>query len=444
MSTAASQDPAFRARQAREQAREAETLTVGPLLARANLLRMRGQWDEAVAVCTEALRHVPDSPTAHALIGDVYAAQNRVSEAITWYTMAVDLDNNPSDRAKLAALVEKQARAEAQMQPATPSVPKEKTAEKKEKTVERTMDWVDRTFPPGKSESIARLLFIVSGVIAVLLMAGFAYVYFVLPKGDKNAPTLIPPQNTSLPTVLAPPSATKRSAPVSQSTPTPALPKSAIAPVPATPASEATPAETALREGLGRAANGLFTVASVRVTPDNSQASLEIVLGNPLPSVSSGPLEEAVRESVLRAAAQVARQAVLVNGSLKSVAVRVLTPGGVSAAQGGTPTTTPVFYGEIEPSALNGLEPMTTPGQTLLSRFRTVQWLGSTPAPNTSSTTGGTPSPVSSPANVAHGTATSSPSGATPPATGDNTGVSTGNSGVPLPGVGAGTTAITP
>ena len=48
--------------QERERLRQEEELTVGPLLARAKLLRLRKQWDEATAVCTDALRKFPKSP----------------------------------------------------------------------------------------------------------------------------------------------------------------------------------------------------------------------------------------------------------------------------------------------------------------------------------------------------------------------------------------------
>jgi tetratricopeptide (TPR) repeat protein len=81
-------------------------MAVGPLLARANLLRMRGQWDEAIAVCTEALRQAPKSPTAHSVLGDIYEAQGKYDDALQWYGMAVDLaPNRTADREKLDRVI---------------------------------------------------------------------------------------------------------------------------------------------------------------------------------------------------------------------------------------------------------------------------------------------------------------------------------------------------
>jgi hypothetical protein len=61
------------------------------LLAKANLLRMRKQWDEAVTCCMQVLYHSPDSWSAHALLGDIYADQDRPEEAIQWYCMTLDI-----------------------------------------------------------------------------------------------------------------------------------------------------------------------------------------------------------------------------------------------------------------------------------------------------------------------------------------------------------------
>ncbi len=61
------------------------------LLAVANLYRVRGLWQEAEAKCIEVLRRYPNNPTAHSLLGDIYADQGRWEEAKQWYEMAVEL-----------------------------------------------------------------------------------------------------------------------------------------------------------------------------------------------------------------------------------------------------------------------------------------------------------------------------------------------------------------
>jgi tetratricopeptide (TPR) repeat protein len=83
---------------------------VDALLARANLLRMRGQWADAVECCTEALRLDPHSAAAHSLLGDIYENQGRLDKASHWYQLA--LEQHPdsiADQAKLARVKELQA-----------------------------------------------------------------------------------------------------------------------------------------------------------------------------------------------------------------------------------------------------------------------------------------------------------------------------------------------
>ena len=79
------------------------------LLAQANLLRMRGCWEEAVGNCMAALRLAPDSPSAQSLLGDIYENQGRFDDAIQWYRMALDANpESPADRLKLDRLLQKQ------------------------------------------------------------------------------------------------------------------------------------------------------------------------------------------------------------------------------------------------------------------------------------------------------------------------------------------------
>lgn len=78
-------------------------IDAGPLLARANLLRMRGQWEEAANHCIEVLRLEPGNPTAHSLLGDIYQDQGQPEEARHWYHLALELNpHSTADRAKLA------------------------------------------------------------------------------------------------------------------------------------------------------------------------------------------------------------------------------------------------------------------------------------------------------------------------------------------------------
>ncbi len=75
------------------------------LLAQANLLRVRGQWDEAAEKCMAALRLAPDSASANSLLGDIYENQGRYDDAALWYRMALDANpDSPADRLKLDRL----------------------------------------------------------------------------------------------------------------------------------------------------------------------------------------------------------------------------------------------------------------------------------------------------------------------------------------------------
>lgn len=82
------------------------------LLAQANLLRMRGSWQEATEKCMGALRLSPENSSAQSLLGDIYENQGRLDDAIQWYRMALDVQpDGPADQAKLAQLLERKALA---------------------------------------------------------------------------------------------------------------------------------------------------------------------------------------------------------------------------------------------------------------------------------------------------------------------------------------------
>lgn len=71
-------------------------------LAAANLLRVRGRYEDAEKRCVEVLRSDPNNVHAHSLLGDIYRDQGKLEEAAEWYQMALDLDpNSRADREKL-------------------------------------------------------------------------------------------------------------------------------------------------------------------------------------------------------------------------------------------------------------------------------------------------------------------------------------------------------
>ena len=54
---------------------------VYPEIARANLLRMKGEYEQAIEICLSILRRFPSNETAHALLGDIYADQGKLDDA---------------------------------------------------------------------------------------------------------------------------------------------------------------------------------------------------------------------------------------------------------------------------------------------------------------------------------------------------------------------------
>lgn len=73
------------------------------LLTRANLLRVRGQWEAAAEVCAQVLRLDAQNAAAHSLLGEIYDNQGHLERAIRWYEEALELNpESVADRAKLA------------------------------------------------------------------------------------------------------------------------------------------------------------------------------------------------------------------------------------------------------------------------------------------------------------------------------------------------------
>lgn len=83
---------------------------VHALLTQANLFRLRQQFEEATECCIAVLQSDPGSQTAHSLLGDIYRDQGLLDDAIRWYRMALELEPNVSDAAKLRQLEQERDR----------------------------------------------------------------------------------------------------------------------------------------------------------------------------------------------------------------------------------------------------------------------------------------------------------------------------------------------
>lgn len=92
---------------------------VYPELARANLLRIQGRYEEAIEVCRRILGRFPSNETVHALLGDIYADQGKLDDAIQWYELLVELA--PQNMHYSAKLHHLRALRAAQSAPALPT-----------------------------------------------------------------------------------------------------------------------------------------------------------------------------------------------------------------------------------------------------------------------------------------------------------------------------------
>lgn len=70
---------------------EGSDSAVYPELARANLLRMRGDYKAAESQCLAILRRYPNNATANILLGDICAEKGDLDQSMQWYEMALDL-----------------------------------------------------------------------------------------------------------------------------------------------------------------------------------------------------------------------------------------------------------------------------------------------------------------------------------------------------------------
>lgn len=91
---------------------------VYPELARANLLRMQGNYEAAIDVCRRILGRFPSNETVHALLGDIYADQGKFEDAIQWYELLVELA--PGNAHYMAKLHNLRAMHAAQVAPPPP------------------------------------------------------------------------------------------------------------------------------------------------------------------------------------------------------------------------------------------------------------------------------------------------------------------------------------
>jgi hypothetical protein len=352
---------------------------------------LRGQWEEAVAACAEAIRRSPDSASAHSLLGDIYLAQGKSGDALHWYRMA--LDRNPLQ----SGLAEKHNQLLAEQRavatggftttslgganrtkiPGEPLPKYDKTARLPvtsapmlassaagrapgRVTAERTLDWFDRVFPQREDQGMPRAFLIVTGIIVSFVLVAGTILFFALrknevPEDQSTVLSEVRPVNR-IPSLTIP------------STPTPG-----VVSVPSSPAASVTPTATpavTLLETLSHLNGGEITVTAAQADPARSQAQLEIAIA---PHSSESPIE--TRSRVLQASAKVSQAAFAASPTLQRFSVRVLLRGSGSSGSADAINATLVFVGETSAVALRTLSTtVPVPDYELLSAQFTNTW----------------------------------------------------------------------
>lgn len=283
------------------------------LLAQANLLRMRGQWPEAVEKCMKALRLAPDNASAQSLLGDIYENQGLLDDAIQWYRMALDVcPDSPADKMKLARVIESKSRTlpppHALRQAPPPSVPAPRRPRDQETVA--AVPLIGRS--PAYPETLLRRTTYSAGaltLLVVLLALAFTYGPPRIGKAD---------QPVSVPTVVVP-------ATVATTNVTPAAPP-ADAPVPSDPAEQ--DLRNALRALPTLSSQGIQVVA-VESDPRAGQLTLTVTCSSP-----ASPLG---RDLLLRDALLAAQAAVQVTSAESYSQFTVRCLGAPPTGGGSTP-----------------------------------------------------------------------------------------------------------
>lgn len=78
------------------------------MLAEAHAQRRRGEYDEAINLCTRVLRQEPEHADALALLGDIYRELGNYREALGWYQLAVQHNpGRPAIQKRLDEMIER-------------------------------------------------------------------------------------------------------------------------------------------------------------------------------------------------------------------------------------------------------------------------------------------------------------------------------------------------
>lgn len=325
------------------------------LLAQANLLRVRGRWDEAVEACMAALRLAPDNASAQSLLGDIYENQGRCDDAIQWYRMALDVNpDSPADKIKLQRLLDADPRRWTET-PATGTV----IVSRPSPVTTHTQGGTDADRLLRGVVWLTAALFLVAIALGGLVMSR----HRAMPSTITTSPVVVPPPPTD-------PANESVSSGVSAGPGTPALASgTSPAPVPPAPAA-ADPSEQALLQTLQQDTTlSSQNLSPVGVQVDPRQSVVTVTLLCPAPPTGASVREVLLRDAVLTA---------LAGERAESSGVSVWTIRCLLSPPAGTASTTPdlALVADITPTALSALgsNPAALPAAQILPAFHNVWW----------------------------------------------------------------------
>ena len=318
-----------------DRAPQSLTDDISVILAEANLLRMRRQYDPATAKCVEVLRRYPNNAPAHSLLGDIYRDRGEYLDALGWYELAVQLDPlNAADRQKIQEI---QAAAQSAAAPPAGVVPA----------------W-RRMLGLGQ----ARLPFgLILGLMLGCVLLG-ALIALSVGRGENRAsllpsvevprvldPGAAPPGRAQVPTVReSVPSRPQPEVPDQDRPPDTYRPGAEPA-VPPAPTVNPADRESALLTALRTAAQseGLMArVDSVAIDPRDDGATIAITAQDAIASPDS-------RDIVIVKSLRIADLALAYDAALSRIRVRCSAP---EPDQAGVQREKVVFIGDVSPSAL--------------------------------------------------------------------------------------------
>ena len=305
------------------------------LLAQANLLRMRGCWDDAAERCMAALRLAPNSSSAQSLLGDIYENQGRYDDAAQWYRMALDVNpNSPADRMKLERLRLRQEPREAPI-----SEPAEAHAAENPTGISRFLH---------SPEAVLRYMALAAALLLVFVV-GMAYVA-THKRGTLASLGLVPEQEVTLQPVVVP---------------------SAAGGEPNISDMPHDPAEQALLEGL----RGSQDWAAQGITIDNIQSDPRAGRVDVTFSVSA-PSTGMTRALAMQAAAHVVQSAASLPPSQSAT---LFTARCLSASENASVAPGLIFVGDTPRSSLPAIASVLTDAQ-VQTLFSSVWWSPQVPA----------------------------------------------------------------